>query len=88
MKTEYLVIGGLALVAGVFMFKDQICPTVPIPFICDSGIPNSPEAVAKQCAGKCPGGAVNENCVKNCIRDTLGLDEDGNPVKSNYAGYW
>ena len=31
---ETLIIGGLALVAGLFIFKDQICPHIQIPIIC------------------------------------------------------
>ena len=33
---QTLLIGGVALVAGLFIFKDKICPMVPIPFVYDA----------------------------------------------------
>lgn len=67
-----LVIGGLALVAGAFIFKDQICPIIPIPFICDSAAGGGPgsfaEDVVANCAKQCPGGAKNGACLDACAR--------------------
>lgn len=34
LDTQTLLIGGLVILAGAYIFKDQLCPVVPIPFIC------------------------------------------------------
>lgn len=89
-NTEMFIIGGLALVAGAFIFKDQICPTIPIPFICGDrgGMPDPIKKVVDNCAKTCPGGPINQGCMKKCTLDSMGVDENGNPVESNYAGYY
>ena len=78
-NNEMLIIGGLAAVAGAFLFKDQICAAVPgIPFLCDVGgglqardTPNC-DAARKLCV--CPGGTpfqmgasrTCEDCTAEC----------------------
>lgn len=34
LDTKTLLIGGLVILGGVYIFRDQICPTIRIPFVC------------------------------------------------------
>ena len=86
---EMLLIGAVALFAGAFLFKDQICQAVPgIPLLCNAGgglmardTPNC-NAATHQCV--CPGGTVFqmgasrtcEDCSAECAK------------RANYAGYY
>ena len=86
LNNETLLIGGLALVAGAFVFKDQICKAVPgIPLLCDTGNGPDPaiQKVVDDCAKKCPGGVLNKNCMGQCSEATLTAG-----YNANYAGYY
>ena len=92
-NNETLIIGGIAVLAGAFIFKDQICEATngAIPILCGMGggglqarsTPNCNEAT-NECV--CPGGEVFQMGPARTCKDCSA--ECGRRAKAMYAGYY